>query len=308
MTSSSAAMMLRSSSGTSETPPDPTSATVTAEETGCCDAFHETGNSDPETTQAPIALVAGKKYAFLAFVKEGGGGDYVQVAMRKVGDPTPAGSLRPISGTLLGANAKPTKGEQITKQPVLPPKMEEGQSWSLSVDGIVTPAGYNYPVLVQWQKNGADIPGANGKTYTIKAVTPTDAGTYRAVLSAPSGKSTNSTELTGVVIPDTAPTLAIAQKSFSSDQSCCNFLRICFCCECQHGGQLQDRQWHHGQRRRDHFQPTNRRIDHLGDRQGIEESIDGEWSGGLVQEHYRGQFVHRDWVPKRNLSCDGGPE
>jgi hypothetical protein len=204
---------------TSETAPNPASDTVIAEETGCCDAFHEAGNGDPETSLTPIALVAGKKYAFLSFVKEGGGGDYLQVAMRKVGDATPAGSLRPISGTLVGANAKPTKGEpQITQQPVLPPKMEEGGSWSVSVDGIVTPAGYNYPVLVQWQKNGADIAGANGKTYTIKTVTPADAGTYRAVLSAPSGKSTNSTELTGVVIPDTVPpTLAIAQKSFKSD-------------------------------------------------------------------------------------------
>ncbi|MBI3414668.1 MAG: hypothetical protein HY043_05005 [Verrucomicrobia bacterium] len=203
----------------SEKEPNPATDTVTAEETGCCDAFHETGNGDAETTQAPIALVAGKKYAFIAFVKEGGGGDYVQVAMRKVGDKTPAGSLKPLSGTLIGANAKPTKGDpQITKQPVLPAKMEEGQSWSLSVDGIVTPIGYNYPILVQWQKNGVDIPGANGKTYTINSLTPADSGTYRAVLSAPSGKSVNSVDLVGTVIPDkVSPTLAFAQKSFSSD-------------------------------------------------------------------------------------------
>ncbi|MEO8428033.1 MAG: hypothetical protein ABI651_13060, partial [Verrucomicrobiota bacterium] len=204
---------------TSEKAPDPAMDLVTAEETGCCDAYHETGNGDPETTQAPIALVAGKRYAFLAFVKEGGGGDYVQVAMRKVGDPTPAGSLKPISGTLVGANARPTKGDpQITQQPVLPPKMEEGQSWSVSVDGIVTPAGYNYPALVQWQKNGADIPGANGKTYTIPVVAQADSGTYRAVVSAPSGKSTNSTELIAQVIADKVPpTLASAQKSFKID-------------------------------------------------------------------------------------------
>ena len=141
------------------------------------------------------------------------------MAMRKVGDATPAGSLKPISGTLIGANAKPTKGDpQITKQPVLPAKMEEGQSWSVSGDGTVTPAGYNYPILVQWQKNGVDIPGANGKTYTIKTVAQTDGGTYRAVLSAPSGKSVNSTDLVAVVIADkVSPTLAIAQKSFKND-------------------------------------------------------------------------------------------
>ncbi len=200
-----------------ETPPDPLAVTPIAEETGCCNAFMEPGAT--QTTTAPISLVAGRKYAFVAFVKEAGGGDFLQVAMRKVGDATPAAALRPISGALLGANAKPGKGDpQITQQPVLPPKMEEGQSWSVSVDGIVTPAGYNYPVLIQWQKNGADIPGANAKTYTIKAVTPADAGTYRAVVSAPSGKSVNSTELTAVVVADKVPpTLASAQKSFSSD-------------------------------------------------------------------------------------------
>ncbi len=203
---------------TSEKVPDPAVDPVIAEETGCCDAFHEADGS-PETTQTPIAMVAGKKYAFLAFVKEGGGGDYLQLAMRQVGDTTPAGSLKPISGTLVGANARPTKGEpQITKQPVLPAKMEEGQPWSVSVDGVVTPAGYNYPLLVQWQKNGANIPGANGKTFTIKSVVPGDSGTYRAVVSAPSGKSANSVELNAQVISDkVAPTLANALKSFSSD-------------------------------------------------------------------------------------------
>jgi len=203
----------------SERAPDPTSDAPIAEETGCCDAFHEAGNGDAETTQAPITLTAGKRYAFLAFVKEGGGGDYLQVAMRKVGDATPAGSLRPIAGALLGANAKPTKGEPVvTQQPVLPAKMEEGNSWTVSVDGIVTPAGYNYPLLVQWQKNGVNIPGATSKTFTIQKVSANDGGTYRAVLSAPSGKSVNSVELNAVVVADKVPpTLASAQSSFRSN-------------------------------------------------------------------------------------------
>jgi hypothetical protein len=83
--------------------------------------------------------------------------------------------------------------------------MQEGQRWSLSVDGIVTPAGFNYPVFVQWQKNGANIVGANAKTFTIANVTQADAGIYRAVLSAPSGKSTNSVEVVAKVSSDTTP-------------------------------------------------------------------------------------------------------
>lgn len=197
---------------TGETPPTPGSDTPICEETGCCDAFHPSG--DPETS-APIALVAGKKYAFVAIVKEGGGGDYLQVAMRKAGSTT---ALAPVSGALIGANAKPNLGDpQITKQPVLPATMQEGQPWSLSVDGTVTPAAFNYPIVVQWQKNGVNIPGATSKTFTIQKVTPADAGTYRAVVSAPSGKSVNSVELTAVVVSDNVPpTLVTALKSFSS--------------------------------------------------------------------------------------------
>ncbi len=73
-----------------------------AEETGCCDAYKEPGNGD-ETTAAPIALVAGKKYFIRVIYKEGGGGDYAQVAWRKTTDKTGAGSLSPIPGQFLSS-------------------------------------------------------------------------------------------------------------------------------------------------------------------------------------------------------------
>lgn len=194
---------------TTETPPNPGADAPIAEETGCCNAFMEPGAT--QTTAAPISLVAGKKYAFLAFVKEGGGGDFLQVAMRKVGDTTAAGALKPLSGSLVGANAKPSKGDpQITKQPTLPAQLEEGRTYRLSVDGEVTPAAYNYPLLVQWQKNGVNIAGATAKTYIIKSAAASDAGTYRAVLSAPSGKSINSVEIATKVVPDTFPPVPTA--------------------------------------------------------------------------------------------------
>ena len=206
-----------------EIPPNPAVDTPVMEETGCCNAFLEPLNAsgDPvnQTSQTPISLVAGKKYAFLAFVKEGGGGDFLQVAMRKEGDATLASALKPISGALVGANVRPTKGEpKITLQPKLPDHLEEGAAWTFTVDGVVTPEGYNYPFLVQWQKDGVDIPGATSKTYRIAAVVPGDSGKYRAVVSAPSGKSLNSTEITATVISDKIPpTLASAQKAFSAD-------------------------------------------------------------------------------------------
>lgn len=75
---------------------NPLNAVLIASDTTdpCCQAFQEPGV--PETTAAPIALEAGKRY-FMEFVmKEGGGGDWAQVAWRKVGDTTAAASLQPI--------------------------------------------------------------------------------------------------------------------------------------------------------------------------------------------------------------------
>src|SRR5438093_10910749 len=81
--------------------PNPKTATPVAEETGCCDPFKEQTSpvtTQPyETTTTPIQLTAGQQYAVVYIVKEGGGGDWGQVAWRKVGDTTPASSLQAIS-------------------------------------------------------------------------------------------------------------------------------------------------------------------------------------------------------------------
>jgi hypothetical protein len=93
---------------------------MVAEETGCCDAYHETGNGDAETTQAPIALVAGKAYLVRLIYKEGGGGDYGQVAWRKTTDKTPAASLLPIPGKFLTSAVDlpaPAEGSFVAQTP-----------------------------------------------------------------------------------------------------------------------------------------------------------------------------------------------
>lgn len=72
-----------------------------AYETGCCDAFKEPGAE--ETTATPLALTAGNKYFIRVLYKEGGGGDYAQVAWRKVGSTAPAFTLQPIPGTFLSS-------------------------------------------------------------------------------------------------------------------------------------------------------------------------------------------------------------
>jgi hypothetical protein len=79
-------------------------ATMIAEETGCCGPFEEPGA--PETSAA-VSLTAGRRYYIQALWKEGGGGDYCDVAWRKVGDTAVARALPYIPGTVLETLATP---------------------------------------------------------------------------------------------------------------------------------------------------------------------------------------------------------
>ena len=96
----------------------PANLVQVAVETGCCAAFMEVG--DPRTTSSPIALTAGKNYFIRVVYKEGGGGDYAQVAWRKVGVTTSAGSLLPIPGKFLSSAVDlpaPAEGIFLTQTP-----------------------------------------------------------------------------------------------------------------------------------------------------------------------------------------------
>jgi hypothetical protein len=82
---------------------------LVTEEPGCCAAFsaHVT---------APLTLVAGEKYPIEVLYKEGGGGDYAQVAARLASDTS--SSLVPLPGTMIAGAADPTGATiTITQQP-----------------------------------------------------------------------------------------------------------------------------------------------------------------------------------------------
>ena len=101
---------------------DPAGKAVIAEETDCCTGFVEPGvaNTDGTTyaTSSAINLTAGKQYYIEAIMKEGTGGDYVQVAARLDTDTTPAASLAPLPGSLFEALADPASASvTITRQP-----------------------------------------------------------------------------------------------------------------------------------------------------------------------------------------------
>jgi hypothetical protein len=77
---------------------DPTTATPTIQETGCCHSFLEPNDATETTvtTTTPISLTAGQKYAAVVILKEGGGGDGVAVGWRKAGDTNAAANLPSI--------------------------------------------------------------------------------------------------------------------------------------------------------------------------------------------------------------------
>ncbi|HTG43025.1 MAG TPA: LamG-like jellyroll fold domain-containing protein [Verrucomicrobiae bacterium] len=88
-----------------------------AEEAGCCNPFTE---PDSPRTSEPVAMVAGKKYFIRLIYKEGGGGDYGQVAWRKSTDTTAAASLKPIPGKYLSSATDlpaPAEGTFLTQTP-----------------------------------------------------------------------------------------------------------------------------------------------------------------------------------------------
>ncbi|MBO2008745.1 PQQ-dependent sugar dehydrogenase [Hymenobacter negativus] len=65
------------------------------------------------------------------------------------------------------------------------------------------------PLSYQWQKNGVNIAGATGTSYTIASVVAADAGQYRAVVTNSVGTATSTAATLTVTAPNTAPTAQI---------------------------------------------------------------------------------------------------
>jgi hypothetical protein len=100
-----------------ETMPNPAVDQPIAVEMDCCGAFAEPETGDLATTPTPISLVAGRRYAVMALLKEGGGGDYLMVAWRKAGDTTPAANLPYLEAKNFGTFVDPNIEVTFTTQP-----------------------------------------------------------------------------------------------------------------------------------------------------------------------------------------------
>jgi hypothetical protein len=181
--------------GADDQPIVPAALWPIAEETGCCNFFTEPDGIHTRTSE-PISLVAGKKYSILMVYKEGGGGDYGQVAWRKEGDPTPAGSLTPIPGKYLSSPVDvpaPAEGAFGTRTPapgatgVLPDVRitvvhRDGKvPWtaantSLKIDDVVVPATVTKDgnVLTMTYKPTSLLASKTTHTITVSHPDPTD--------------------------------------------------------------------------------------------------------------------------------------
>lgn len=178
---------------------NPANAQLVAQEiSGCCQAFQEPGVE--ETTASPITLAANRRYAVYALMKEGGGGDWMQVAWRKVGDETPAANLTTLSGSMIGTMA-PSGTVTITQQPQSVSTIE-GVYATFTVAATFTGV---VPPSFEWRKNGAVIAGATSASYTTPLLALADNGAVYTVRVFVPGQEVISANATLTVTADTVP-------------------------------------------------------------------------------------------------------
>jgi hypothetical protein len=189
-----------------------------ATETGCCKAFLEPGNTTEASvaTAAPIALTAGKSYGILFLVKEGGGGDWGQVAWRKVGDTTPAANLPPIGLPYFKSDTTMIIDPVGTDITVESPKsiaiIANSPVTFTSKATVVSP--YPYTPIYQWYRDGKIITGATALTYSIANAALTDSGAKFTMTAAVPGKLVTTTEAVLTVVLDTmAPIVSTVSGS-----------------------------------------------------------------------------------------------
>lgn len=180
-------------------------AQIIAEELDCCDAFQDP-DTDDFATSLPITLEANSRYFIMVLYKEGTGGDFAQVAWRKSDDATPAGSLLPISGAYLSTLASDSDGHAVSiiQEPANATGIEnDSVTFELALE--LSP---DSPVCVQWQKNGINIPGAQGNPVTLGPIALADNGAKISAVVAVPGGFVQSAEANLTVTADTtAPEL-----------------------------------------------------------------------------------------------------
>lgn len=180
-----------------------------AEETGCCGVFEESGA--PETSW-PIALEAGRRYFIRGLYKEGSGGDYMQVAWRRVGDPAPAVTLTPIPGSFFEVIAPP--GTLIPPtvsltSPAAGSAVPPGAEMVLTA--TATAAGEKSITGVEFYRNGTRLGSVTAPPYTFTVNSlPEEAYSFNARATDSAGISTLSETIVAAVGPPRTRVVLVA--------------------------------------------------------------------------------------------------
>ncbi len=150
-----------------------------AEETGCCNDFMEPGNSQ---TSDVISLTEGEPVLLRFLMKEGGGGDWGQVAFRLESDDTAPADLSPIPGELL-STLQPVASQPVVKartpgEGASQVSPDTGISFALE-DGPTAVNPDSIEVLVNGQS--ADVTVSEDPMFshiTLVELTATDLGSF----------------------------------------------------------------------------------------------------------------------------------
>ena len=129
-------------------------------------------------------LTQGQKSYIQMVQHEGTGGDNASANFSIVGsttypDPTANGQATRLAGNAIGVKAPAPTSLSITQQPANATVHVTGQATfkvGYSTDAL-------YPPTFQWQKNGVNIPGATGPTYSMIASTNDNGAQFKCVVN-----------------------------------------------------------------------------------------------------------------------------
>lgn len=169
---------------------NPANLALMALEEDCCDAFMEPNTDNATSAWAPT-LVADTKYFIRVIYKEGGGGDFAQVAWREETDTTPAASLLPIPGKYLSSAVDlvvPSEGGFTARSPA-PNAVNVMPNAGITIshrDGVVEWNDANLTLKLDGQEVAATVT-RDGNIATITSQPPAllSASTHTITLGHP---------------------------------------------------------------------------------------------------------------------------